>query len=290
MTLVRAGDIDIEYESTGAGDPLVLVMGIGGQLTDWKPGFVELLAAHFRVITFDNRDAGLSSYSGTPVPPRRRLLRANLRRGSVTPPYELATMADDVVALLDAIGIDRAHLVGMSMGGMIAQLVTVRHPERVRSLCSIMSNTADGRHGLPAWRVLRLLAKRGRSAGRTVPEAVEMTVELFRSVGGSDWDEHEQRLRSTSSLERAHNPDGLLRQSLAIAAAPDRTALLRTIERPTLVIHGLEDTLVRPSGGVATARAIPDSRLLLFPGMGHDLPATRHREIVDAIHRNSLRC
>lgn len=287
MTRVRAGPIHIEYESVGHGDPLVLIMGIGGQLTDWHPGFVEQLARRFRVIAFDNRDTGLSTLSGAPTPSRRQLLRAHLPVGAVNPPYHLSQMADDVAALLSALDVERAHVVGMSMGGMIAQLVACRHPHRVLSLCSIMSNTSDRRHGLPAPRLLPRLVRRGRASEPSKAEAIELTVDLFRVIGGADWDETEQRARTSASLDRSFNPTSLLRQYLAVATSPDRTSMLGSLACPVLVVHGLQDPLVRPSGAIATARAIPGSRLLMFPGMGHDIPATRHGEVADAIRRNA---
>lgn len=289
MTRVRAGEIDIDHESTGEGDPLVLIMGVGGQLTDWPPGFVEQLAERFRVITFDNRDVGLSTLSDAATPTRWQLLRASAPFGSVDPPYELSDMADDVAALLTAIDVDRAHIVGMSMGGMIAQLVACRHPNRVLSLCSVMSNTSDRRHGLPALKILARLARRGRPSEPSKAEAIEMTVDLFRVIGGDDWDETEQRSRTAASLDRSFNPGSMLRQYLAISASPDRTVMLGNVACPTLVVHGLQDPLVRLSGGIATAQAVPGSRLLMFPRMGHDLPATRHVEIADAIRLNADR-
>lgn len=284
MTRVVAGEIEIEYETTGQGEPLVLIMGLGGQLTDWPQELVDLLAKHFRVITFDNRDIGLSTYSDAGTPSRWQLIKANLRPRSVQPPYELAQMADDVAALLDVLNIDAAHVVGMSMGGMIAQSLTIRHPQRVLSLCSVMSNPGDRRSGRPAPKVIFRLMRRGEPSR---DEILDLTVDFFRLIGGADWDEADQRRRSAASLERAYNPGGVLRQSLAITTAPDRTQALHAVRQPTLVVHGLDDNLVRHSGGIATAQAIAHSRLLLFPRMGHDLPATRHREIVDAICSNA---
>lgn len=284
MPELAANGISLTYEVSGSGDPLLLIMGLGGQLTDWHPEFIEALSEHFTVIRYDNRDSGLSTYSDAPPPSRWELLKMSLLPKSVTPPYTLGDMADDAAALLDALCVEAAHVVGMSMGGMIAQQLAVRHPSKARSLCSIMSNTGDLRAGRPSPRVLAALARRGRP-GRA--ETLEATLELFALVGGRDWDADEQRRRSAASIERAYNPDGVLRQTTAIATAANRTAALGLVNQPTLVIHGLDDTLVRPSGGVATAKAVPHSRLIMYPRMGHDLPVTRHREMVQAILENA---
>ncbi len=284
MTRVVMGDKEIEYETAGQAGPLVLIMGLGGQLTDWPQALVDQLAEHFRVITFDNRDIGLSMYSNAPAPTRWQLIKANLRPQSFRPPYELDEMADDVAALLNSLDIDAAHIAGMSMGGMIAQAFTIRHPHRVLSLCSVMSHTGDQRNGRPKLKVIARLSRRGQPKREDI---LDLTIATFRLIGGADWDEAEQRTRSAASIERAYNPGGVLRQSLAIAAAPDRTEALGSVTQRTLVVHGLDDPLVRPSGGIATAEAIPNSRLLLFPRMGHDLPATRHAELVEAIRSNA---
>lgn len=286
MPLVRANDVELCYQVEGHGQPLLLIMGLGGQLTDWHPALVTKLAASFQVIRFDNRDIGLSQKLPDPRPSRWDLIKGNLWPAAARPPYTLADMADDAAGLLDALDLPAAHVVGMSMGGMIAQELTIRHPARVTSLCSIMSNTGDRRHGRPTPRVVASLARRGEPDRRS---AIEVTLAMFRLVGGTDWNEAEQRERTSASLDRSYHPAGMLRQSQAIAAAPDRTEALTRIHQPTLVIHGLDDTLVRPSGGIATAHAVPGSRLLMFPDMGHDLPATRHDEMVEAIARNTRR-
>lgn len=286
MPHVEANGINIEYEISGDGPPLLLVMGLGGQLTDWPSAFVELLSEHFTVIRYDNRDSGLSTWSDAPVPPRSAFLKAFVTTKGIDAPYRLSDLAADGAGLLNALGIDSAHVVGMSMGGMIAQLMALDHPGRVRSLCSVMSNTGSRSAGRPTAKVMAALARR-QEPDRAA--AVDATVAFFEMIGGPDWDPIEHRERSSASIERAYNPAGIIRQSLAIAVTPDRTERLGTVAAPTLVVHGLDDPLVRPSGGTATAAAIPGSRLLMFPGMGHDLPATRHREIVEAIVRNSKR-
>ena len=286
MPRVRVNGIDLHYERTGSGPPLLLIMGLAGQLTDWPESFVEDLSRHFDVIFFDNRDVGLSTWVDAPAPTRLEIFRSFARRSTATPSYALDDLADDSAALLGALGLERAHVVGMSMGGMIAQLMALRHRERVASLCSMMSSTGNLRVGRPSLATIAHIARRRDPTRETV---VEDTVAFFRVISGADWDEHEQRSRTALSIERAFNPIGAMRQLHAIAAAPDRTPVLEKISAPTIVIHGLDDGLINPSGGTATARAIAGSRLVMVPGMGHDLPATRHVEIVEAIVSNARR-
>lgn len=287
MASVQANGITIEYETHGAGDPLLLVMGLGGQLTDWPEGFVDrLVATGFRVIVFDNRDQGLSNESEWEPPSQTRSVIAALFRRTPKAEYLIADMADDAVGLLDALDIDRAHVVGMSMGGMIAQTIAIEHPTRVLSLTSIMSNTGDRKTGRIAPSILPKLAKMKAPTRQT---AAQRSVEMFALFSGSDYDPSEHLRRSKISVERSFRPVGTKRQTAAIMGSPDRTAELRELDVPTLVVHGLMDKLVRPSGGTATAAAVPGSRLLMFPDMGHDLPARRHQEIVDAIRRNADR-
>lgn len=286
MPNIDVNGISIEYEISGEGPPLLLVMGLGGQLTDWPQGFVDRLSAHFTVIRYDNRDSGLSTWSTAPTPPRSAFVKAMFSTKGMDIPYHLSDLAADGAGLLDALDIDSAHVVGISMGGMIAQLIALDHSDRLRSLCSIMSNTGARSTGRPTAKVMAALARRSEPSR---DKAVDLTLDLFTLVGGPEWDREAQRERSTASVARAYNPDGVIRQSLAIAVTPERTKRLSQIKAPTLVIHGLDDPLVRPSGGVATAAAIPGSRLLMFPGMGHDMPVQRHDEIVDAIVRNTKR-
>ena len=285
MATTRANGIDITYEIDGSGPPLLLVMGLGGQLTDWPAELVERLAENFTVIRFDNRDIGLSTHVDAAAPSKLDFVKAIVRPQWVDAPYDLNDMAADARGLLDSVNLDDVHVAGMSMGGMIAQLVAIQDPARVRSLCSIMSHTGNPRTGRPTARVFAQLARQGQDPSKEA--AVERTLQLFSMVCGADWDpvlgEHQLR----ASLDRSYNPAGVLRQSLAIAVSPDRSPDLQQLNLPTLVVHGLDDTLVRPSGGVATAEAVPDSRLLMFPRMGHDLPRTRHGEIVDAMVANT---
>ena len=284
MPSVTSNGLTIEYETGGSGPPLLLIMGLGGQLTDWPRAFVDLLEADFTVIRFDNRDVGLSSKIDAPAPVRRDFVRAVLRPSRAGSAYDLVDMAADTAGLLDALDIDAAHVVGMSMGGMIAQQLTLDFSSRVRSLCSIMSHTGNRISGRPKPRVLAALARR---ADPHPEEVLDVAMSFFAMIGGRDWDPVEQRSRTEASLRRSFSAEGVLRQSMAIAVSPERTDLLASVRAPTLVVHGLDDTLVQPIGGIATAEAIGHARLLLLPRMGHDLPSTRHREIAGAIRANA---
>lgn len=287
MAQVSANGITIEYEQVGSGDPLLLVMGLGGQLTDWPEGFVELLAeAGFQVTVFDNRDIGLSTeFDWEPPTPVKAVARSIAKR-PIRAGYDLRDMAADAAGLLDALAIESAHVVGMSMGGMIAQQLTIDHGSRVRSLTSIMSNPGDGRSGRIAPKVMAKMARRPQPTRET---AAQQSVDNFTLFSGPHFDPEEHLLRSKRSVERSFRPVGVARQTAAIMASPDRTPGLGSVTAPTLVVHGLVDTLVRPSGGIATARAVPGSRLVMYPDMGHDLPRPRWGELVAAIRRNADR-
>lgn len=290
MPAIDANGLTLEYESTGSGDPILLIMGLGAQLTAWPDVFVDGLAdLGHRVIRHDNRDVGLSSkLEGAPIPSPGRILAAKAARRRPPVAYFVDDMADDAAGLLDGLGIESAHVVGVSMGGMIAQSLAIRHGEKVRSLCSIMSNTGDGRRGSIAPRLLPTFRRLSGSA-RTPEEAIENSVRLFGLFSGPAFDPDEHRRRAIAANERSFYPEGTRRQSAGILASRDRTKRLRDVTAPTLVVHGLLDPLVRPSGGVATARAVPDARLVMFPDMGHDLPAPLLPEIVTAIHDNTQR-
>lgn len=289
MTAAQCNGITIEYESYGEGDPLLLVMGLGAQLVawpmDWVNRFVNL---GFQVIRFDNRDIGLSTKMPDDPPGLAQVIAATLSRRLAKSSYVLSDMADDAVGLLDHLGIERAHVVGVSMGGMISQTIAIQHPNRVASLTSMMSNTGDRKHG----RIHRpLLLKAPKTIAKTREEAVDKGIETFRLISGPHFNDHEPELRALleTALARSWDNEGTARQTMAIAASPDRTEALGSVSAPTLVIHGLLDPLVRPSGGGATAQAIPGSRLLAFPDMGHDLPKVRWDEIIGAIVDNARR-
>jgi pimeloyl-ACP methyl ester carboxylesterase len=287
MPSVEANGISIEYEQEGSGDPLLLIMGLGGQLIDWPRGFVEaLLGQGFSVIRYDNRDSGLSTEFGAEPPTTATMAKAVLMRRFVKAEYLLSDMAEDGAALLSKLGIERAHLVGMSMGGMIAQSMAIDRPERVDSLTSIMSTTGNRRVGRPRASLIRKSVRRPTPSRET---AVDEAVRFFRELTGPTFDEDEFRALAKAAVERSFRPAGTARQTAAILASPDRTPALRRLDVPTLVIHGLTDPLVRPSGGMATARAVPGARLLMFNDMAHDLPRTRWVEMAEEIRRNADR-
>jgi pimeloyl-ACP methyl ester carboxylesterase len=284
----RQGHLDICYQTFGeASDPaMLLVMGLGGPMTWWDPGFCRRLAAQgFHVIRFDNRDTGRSSRV------EGRVSRAGLARSFVgragPPPYHLTDMADDAVALLDHLGHADAHVVGISMGGMIAQTMAVHRPERVRSLTSIMSTTGRRTVGWQDPRLLpMLLARRGSRE-----QYVATSARLWKLIGSPLYPDTTDAVqqRAAETWDRGVTAAGVARQMSAILAQPDRTASLRSLGVPTLVIHGMSDRMVHVSGGRATSHAIPGSELLLVPGMGHDLPVDLHDTFVEAITRTARR-
>ena len=285
-TTVSTG-ITLEYEVHGEGDPLLLVMGLGGQLVAWPSSFIAgLVDRGFKVITFDNRDIGLSTKVDAAPPTKLQSAMFSVSRRFAKSAYLLSDMAKDAVGLLDALNIERAHVVGMSMGGMIAQTMAIEHPSRVRSLTSIMSTTGNPRVGRPKTSVLLRASK---LTGGSKETFADRQAALFKLFSGSLYDELEIREVAKLSLERDFTPDGTARQMAAIMASPDRTPQLKKLNVPTLVVHGLEDGLVQPSGGYATTKAIPGARLLAFPDMGHNLPQARIPEILDEIKRNTLR-
>lgn len=287
MASVTANGITIEYEDEGTGEPLLLVMGLSGQLVDWPRDFVDMLVAKgFRVVRFDNRDAGLSTEFPDTPPSMRAMSLGSLVGRRPNAPYQLTDMADDAIGLLDVLGIERAHVVGVSMGGMIAQTIAIHHPQRVLSLASIMSTTGNRRKGRPK---ASLMVKAARLPVRTKENAAEVGMQIWRLISGPHFDEQEVQRSIANAVGRSVRPQGSLRQTAAIMAAPDRTEALGRVNVPTLVIHGMVDPLIQPSGGVATAAAIHGSRLLMFDDMGHDLPAPRRQEIVDAIADNAHR-
>jgi len=304
---VGANDLQLAYETTGNPDDpaLLLVMGLGAQLTLWPDRFCELLARRgFHVVRFDNRDVG---------PLRRTPIHAYGRFSSARPAtspgcrpeasisvvaalsgdvssaaYTLHDMADDAAALLDALGIAAAHVVGASMGGMIAQALAIRHPNRVLSLCSIMSTTGDRAVGQPAPEAMSVLLQPPPASRE---EAAQRRVEGHRAWGGRGFpvDEDELRRDAMAAHDRCFAPMGVARQLVAIMASGDRTEALGRVRVPTLVVHGTDDRLVGPDGGEATAKAVAGAELLLVEGMGHDLPEGAWPQLVDAITANAAR-
>lgn len=293
MSAVDVNGVTIEYDVHGpdGGETILLVMGLATQMIAWPLALVEqLAAAGYRVVRFDNRDIGLSSKTEAPMPRRGEIVRALASARLAHSDYLLEHMAGDAVGLLDHLAVDRAHVVGASMGGMIAQELAIGHADRVRSLTSIMSNTGDRRHGLVHPSLLpRLRTTLFAPPARTEEEAVERGLRTWRQISGPHFSEERMRALVLESVARSRDSVGSARQLLAIHASPDRTSALRRVTAPTLVIHGLRDRLVLPSGGIATARAVRGSRLLMFPDMGHDLPEPRLGEIADAVVANCRR-
>jgi pimeloyl-ACP methyl ester carboxylesterase len=282
--VAQHGGIRIAYEVEGPSDgvPLLLIMGLGLQMIFWPDHFRHLLIERgFRVARFDNRDTGESTHLtalGTPT------ARTFLSR---RPAYGLPDMAEDAVAVLDALHWPSAHVAGVSLGGMVAQVLACRHPDRIRSLTSL-SSTPSPRIGRPyprAWPVLFA----GTSHDRE--EAAERMVRIFRIIGspGYPLDESWIRDAATRSFDRGHDPAGVRRQLAAVVAAADRRPLLRALRMPALVVHGGADVLVRPVGGRATARALAGAKLLVFPRMGHDLPTAVQPAIADELARLAAR-
>ena len=283
-----ANGIEIEYESFGSptNPAMLLVMGLGMQLTGWDPELCALLAKQgFHVIRFDNRDIGLSTHlDDAPVPDPLAVLGGD----TSGVPYLLADMADDAAGLLTALGISGAHVVGASMGGMIVQELLLRHPELVLSACSIMSTTGARDVGQPsAEAAAALIAPRAASR----EEAIKRGVEVWRILESPAYPQPEPVLweQETARYNRSFYQDGPARQLAAILASPDRTPGLASVIAPTVVIHGDADSLINVSGGKATAAAIPDAELKIYPGMGHDLPSELWASYVDAIVANTRR-
>jgi pimeloyl-ACP methyl ester carboxylesterase len=281
------GHVDLAYETFGSADnpTLALVMGLATQMLGWPDGFCEKLAdAGLHVVRFDNRDIGLSTHlDDAPTPDLSPLF---VGQPIIESPYLLADMAEDTVALLDAIGVERVHLAGASMGGMIAQEVALRHPDRLSSLISIMSTPAPQIGAATPEATAALFTPPATSA----KEAGERAVAVYRIVGspGYPLDEDALVARAEESFRRANDPAGVARQLAAIHASGDRTAALREVKVPTLVLHGEGDPLIQVSGGVATADAVPRARLITYPGMGHDLPQALWARIAGDIAEHVL--
>ncbi len=284
----RVGDVEICFETFGdPADPaLLLIMGLGPQMLGWHEDFCTDLAGRgFHVIRYDNRDIGRSTiFSGSPAPTVGQLIRRDKRAAA----YTLAEMAADGVGLLDHLEVQRAHIVGVSMGGMIAQTIAARRPERVLSLTSIMSSTGSRWRGQPALRTYRRFLRPVSGDRATY---IANTAALFDIIGSPGFERGDDDLRVLlgAMYDRGHDAGSVSRQLAAILASGDRTAELHHITAPTLVIHGTADKLVAPSGGRATARAIPGANLLMIEGMGHDLPRGAWPQLIDAIVENTAR-
>jgi len=280
--------IDIEYVTDGdpADPPFLLVMGLGAQLIAWPQRFVDGLRDRgFFVITYDNRDTGLSTHlTGASAP---GWLTAMLRPSAA--PYRLHDMADDAVAVMDALGWPDAHVVGASLGGMIAQALAIRHPGRVRTLTSIMSTPSARIATMPTLAAIRALARAAGTPVTSPDQAADRAVALKRIIGSPGYPLDEDMVRDIAARSFQRHPDAEQaerddqRQRAAVIASGDRRPALAGLRIPALVIHGEQDPVIRARGGRATARAIPGARLVTYPGMGHDLPAALWPSIVAEI-------
>jgi pimeloyl-ACP methyl ester carboxylesterase len=287
--LAPVNGIEIAYQEAGDpddGEPLLLVMGLATQMLAWDEELCAMLAERgFRVVRFDNRDIGHSTKIESAGVPSRTDMLLGRRRAAA---YLLRDMAADTIGLMDHLGIESAHLVGASMGGMIAQSTAIGHPGRVRSLVSIMSSTGNRWLGMPTWKAFGTLfvrPQRGREA------AIEQTLRTFRIIGSPAYPMNEARIRELAgaSYDRSHSRAGIARQLHAITASRDRTPALERLRLPATILHGGSDPLIRPAAGRATARAIRDARLRIYPGMGHDLPPTLWPDFVEEIATTAAR-
>jgi pimeloyl-ACP methyl ester carboxylesterase len=286
MPTVHANGIDLCDETIGSGDPLLLVHGLGGQLIDWSDDLYRKISDRgFAVTRFDNRDVGLSTkFDDRPAPDFGAILSGDRS----TAPYRVSDMAADAAGLIEALGLAPAHVVGVSMGGMIVQQLAIDRPDLVRSLCSIMSTTGDPSVGRPSDAALQVLL----TPPPTEREAFcDHEVETWKVIGspGFPFDEAEVRRKAAAAFDRSFYPEGVARQLAAIMASPDRTEALGSVRLPALVIHGEDDALINVSGGRATAAAIPGAELLVIAGMGHSLPPEVWDQVVEAIVANATR-
>jgi pimeloyl-ACP methyl ester carboxylesterase len=277
--------VTIEYDTIGnlENPAILLIMGFATQMTAWHRDFCQLLADRgYFVVRFDNRDCGLS-HKTVGEPPNLMSIMMSVTSGSpitIDVPYTLSEMATDGLAVLDELGIERAHAVGASMGGMIAQQMAIDHPDRVLSLTSIMSTTGDPQVGQGSQEAMGALLS---PAPDSRDEAIELGVSIGAIISGPHFDEAEARVRVGEAFDRSYYPAGAPFQLAAIAKTGNRTEQLEALDVPTLVIHGAADSLVGVSGGEATAAAIPGATLLTFDDMGHDLPKARWPAITGAI-------
>ena len=279
VQITEANGIDLAYETFGehGRPPILLVMGIGAQMIGWHDDFCDALSVGHHVVRFDNRDAGESQWLEGTVD-----LAACLAGDTSSAVYTLEDMADDAAALIDRLELDSAHVVGASMGGMIAQTLAIRHPQRVRTLTSIMSTTGEPGAATPTEAATAALLS---PPARTREEAMERSVAVGRVIGSPGFrrDEQDVRERAARAWDRGVNPAGFARQLAAIHASGDRTPALASVRAPTLVVHGEDDPLVPVTGGRATAAAIPGADLWVVPGMGHDLPRALWPDLIGRV-------
>jgi pimeloyl-ACP methyl ester carboxylesterase len=293
MPKVPANGIEIEYQLHGPedGEPLLLIMGLGQQLTRWPASLIERLVEEgFRVIRFDNRDIGLSTwFDDAPTPDLPAVFAALMGGQNPGAPYLLADMADDAAGLLDALGVARAHVAGVSMGGMIGQMLAARHPAKVLSLVSVMSTT--GNPAVPPATPEAQAVLFARPAATDIDSLVEHALKAQIAIQSPAWpvDPETERPLLRAGVERAYHPAGVLRQMIAVIASGDRRGALKTIVAPTVVLHGDADPLVNVEGGKDTAATIPGAELRIVEGMGHDLPEGVRGAFVEAVKAAAAR-
>ena len=288
--IARANGIELCYEIFGDAnaEPMLLIMGLGAQMIHWDDDFCRQLAGRgFRIIRFDNRDIGKSSkLSGGKRLGPVELLKLRFLKIPVAAPYQLRDMAEDVTGLMDSLGIKSAHLVGASMGGMIAQEIAISFPARVRSLTSIMSTTGNPKDPPPTREAAAVLMAPPPATKEEYFARYAQTWKVLRA-GSFPEDEARDRSRAELNFERGLNPAGVGRQLRAILASGSRKQRLASVKAPTLVIHGTVDPLVRPAAGMDTAASIPGAKLMLVEGMGHALPIRFWPQIIDAIDKHA---
>lgn len=284
--IAKVNDIEIVFDTFGdpSNSPILLIMGIGAQMIDWKDGFCERLASRgYWVIRYDNRDVGLSTkFDDSGTPNMMQMLVASIQGETLEAPYTMKDMADDAVGLLDWLEIEEAHVVGVSMGGMIAQMMAIHHPARLATLISIMSSTGETDLPLPTPEALAILTN-PRPTDRE--GYIESSVDGWRFLSGPKFPPDENIVREHAGLkfDRGIHPAGVARQMAAILASGGRRESLKSVTIPTLVIHGDADPLVPVEGGVDTADAIPGAKLIIIEGMGHYLPMVLWPQLIDAI-------
>jgi pimeloyl-ACP methyl ester carboxylesterase len=286
-----ANGIEIVYDTFGdsSSPPMMLVMGLGAQLTAWDEEFCRMLAASgYWVIRFDNRDVGLSTrFDEAGIPNVLAIIQAQMQGEAIDSAYQLKDLADDAIGLLDAIGINRAHVVGVSMGGMIVQEMAIRHAQRIRTMTSIMSSTGNPILLRPKPEAIGVLMK-APAADRD--SHIESSVEASKILGGPvfAFDEARVRKRAGQAFDRGLSPAGMARQMAAILTSGSRNEALNSVRVPTLVIHGDIDPLIPVEGGIDTAQAIPGAQLLIIEGMGHDLPPVIWPQVIEAITKHAV--
>jgi len=292
MPKAYVNKIYLEYETFGKSDsePVLLISGLGAQMVRWYDEFcIKLADEGFFVIRFDNRDVGLSKkFDKLGKPDLIGAVIAMSKGEKIVPPYTLDDMAKDAVGILDVLKIDRAHIIGASMGGMIAQLVAINHPDRVLTLTSVMSTTGNPELPPPNKDILIDFLK---PLAEDFDAMIDQKLEGRKKLNGTvfPFDEESERNDIIKTYKRSSYSDGILRQIMAILAAPDRRKALNQLDIPSLVIHGTGDLLIPVEGGLDTANSIPNSEILIVNGMGHNIPKLLWRKMINAFKRNAIK-